>query len=97
MQSTANEPEPPWALGFFCAALIGAALILLAGSATLLAVGTPRGTIFAFALVGYAAARLAIDPLRERPTRASAGRPVALATFIACSVLAAGLGWLVTG
>jgi prolipoprotein diacylglyceryltransferase len=73
---------------------LGAALILLAGSSTLLAVGTPRGTIFAFALTGYAAARVAIDPLRERPTHASAGRPVALATFIACSVVASALGWV---
>src|SRR3984957_5229166 len=54
---------------------LGAALILLAGSATLLTVGVPRGTIFAFALTGYAAARLAIDPLRERPTHESAARP----------------------
>jgi hypothetical protein len=75
---------------------LGAALILLAGSATLLAVGTPRGTIFAFALTGYAGARLAIDPLRERPTYSRTGRPVALATFIACSVLASALGWLAT-
>ena len=72
-------------------------MVLLGGSAALLAVGTRRGAIFAVALAGYAGARLAIDPLREPPTRASAGRPVALATFIACSVLAAGLGWLVTG
>lgn len=76
---------------------LAAALILLAGSAALLAVGTPRGTIFAFALVGYAAARLVIDPLRERATDASAGRPVALAAFLACSVLASALGWLATG
>jgi prolipoprotein diacylglyceryltransferase len=76
---------------------LGAALILLAGSATLLVVGVPRGTIFAFALIGYAAARLAVDPLRERPTHESAARPVALATFIACSVLASGVGWLAMG
>jgi prolipoprotein diacylglyceryltransferase len=76
---------------------LGAGLILLAASATLLAVGTPRGTIFAFALAGYATARLAIDPLRERPAHASAGREVALATFIACSMLVGGLGWLATG
>jgi phosphatidylglycerol---prolipoprotein diacylglyceryl transferase len=75
---------------------LGAALILLAGSATLLAVGAPRGTIFAFALTGYAGARLAIDPLRERPTYSRTGRPVALATFIACSVLASALGWFAT-
>jgi prolipoprotein diacylglyceryltransferase len=60
-------------------------------------VGTPRGTIFAFALIGYAAARLAVDPLRERPTHESAARPVALATFVACSVLASGVGWLAMG
>jgi phosphatidylglycerol:prolipoprotein diacylglycerol transferase len=76
---------------------LGAALVLLAGSATLLVVGTPRGTIFAFALIGYAAARLAVDPLRERPTHESAARPVALATFVACSVLASGVGWLAMG
>jgi phosphatidylglycerol---prolipoprotein diacylglyceryl transferase len=73
---------------------LGAGLVLLAGSAALLVVGVPRGTIFAFALVGYAAARLAIDPLRERSTDPQAGRPVALATFVACSVLASGVGWL---
>jgi prolipoprotein diacylglyceryltransferase len=60
-------------------------------------VGTPRGTIFAFALVGYVAIRFAIDPLRERPTDGGVGRPVALASFVACSVLAASLGWLVMG
>jgi phosphatidylglycerol:prolipoprotein diacylglycerol transferase len=76
---------------------LASALVLLGGSATLLAVGAPRGTIFGFALVGYAAARLAIDPLRERPTYASSGRPVALAAFLACSVLASALGWLATG
>ena len=75
---------------------LGAALVLLAGSATLLKVGAPRGTIFVFALVGYAAARLAVDPLRERPTPANAERPVALATFLVCSALAAGVGWLAT-
>ena len=74
---------------------LGAAVILLAGSAALLAIGPPRGTVFVFALVGYAAARFAVDPLRERPNRDAAGRPVALATFLACSLLAAGLGWLV--
>jgi phosphatidylglycerol:prolipoprotein diacylglycerol transferase len=76
---------------------LGAAVILLAGSATLLAVGTPRGTIFTFALTGYVGARLAIDPLRERPTYSRAGRPVALATFLACSVFASAVGWLATG
>ncbi len=75
---------------------LGAALILLAGSAALLVAGTPRGTIFVSALVGYVAVRLALDPLRERPTQASAGRPVALATFLALSVLAAGVGWFAT-
>jgi prolipoprotein diacylglyceryltransferase len=75
---------------------LGAALILLAGSAALLMAGTPRGTIFVSALVGYVAVRLALDPLRERPTQASAGRPVALATFLALSVLAAGVGWFAT-
>ena len=48
---------------------LGAALVLLAGSATLLVVGTPRGTIFAFAL----------DRLRRLPvspsTRCGNGRP----------------------
>lgn len=76
---------------------LAAAVVLLTGSAALLALSTPRGTIFAFALVGYAAARLVIDPLRERPTDISAGRPVALAAFLACSVLASALGWLATG
>ena len=41
---------------------LASALVLLGGSATLLAVGVPRGTIFVFALVSYAAARFAIDP-----------------------------------
>lgn len=76
---------------------LAGALILLSGSAALLAVDAPRGTIFVFALMGYAAARLAIDPLRERPTHASAGRPVALAAFLGCAVLASALGWLATG
>ncbi|HWF71672.1 MAG TPA: prolipoprotein diacylglyceryl transferase family protein, partial [Mycobacterium sp.] len=76
---------------------LSTAVVLLAGSTALLALGTPRGTIFAFALVGYAAARVVIDPLRERQTHAKARRPVALAAFLACSVLASGLGWLATG
>jgi phosphatidylglycerol---prolipoprotein diacylglyceryl transferase len=76
---------------------LAGSLLLLAGSAALLAVGTPRGTIFAFALVGYAATRFAIDPLRERPTDGGVGRPVALASFVACSLLAASVGWFVTG
>jgi phosphatidylglycerol---prolipoprotein diacylglyceryl transferase len=76
---------------------LSSALVLLAGSAALLAANVPRGTIFVFALVGYAAARLAIDPLRERPTYSRAGRPMALATFVACSVLASGVGWLAMG
>jgi len=76
---------------------LSAAVVLLAGSAALLVAGTPRGTIFAFALVGYAAVRVAIDPLRERPIYAEARRPVALAAFFACSVLASALGWLATG
>ena len=76
---------------------LAAAVVLLTGSAALLALGTPRGTIFAFALVGYAAARLVIDPLRERPAYESSTRPVALAAFLACSVVASALGWLATG
>jgi prolipoprotein diacylglyceryltransferase len=72
------------------------AVVLLAGSGALLALNTPRGRIFAFALVGYAAARLVVDPLREQPADASARRPVALAAFLACSVLASALGWLAT-
>jgi prolipoprotein diacylglyceryltransferase len=76
---------------------LAAAVVLLAGSVALLALGTPRGTIFAFAFVGYAAARLVIDPLRERPAHESSTRPVALAAFLACSVVASALGWLATG
>jgi phosphatidylglycerol:prolipoprotein diacylglycerol transferase len=76
---------------------VAGSLLLLGASAALLALGTPRGTIFAFALAGYVAIRFAIDPLRERPTDGSAGRPAALAAFVGCSLLAAGLGWLVTG
>jgi phosphatidylglycerol---prolipoprotein diacylglyceryl transferase len=76
---------------------LASALVLLCGSAALLEIGTPRGTIFVFALVGYVAARFAIDPLRERSTDGAVGRPVALAAFLACSVLASALGWLATG
>lgn len=76
---------------------LASALVLLGGSAALLAVGTPRGTIFAFALTGYAGARLAIDPLRERPEPKAVARPLALAAFLACSVLASALGWFATG
>ena len=76
--------------------LVGS-LLLLGVSAALLAVGTPRGTIFGSALVGYVAIRVAIDPLRERPTDGGAGRSAALAAFVGCSLLAAGLGWLVAG
>lgn len=76
---------------------LAAALVLLGASAALLALHSPRGTIFAFALAGYAGARFAIDPLRERPAGIAAGRPVALAAFLACSVLASALGWLATG
>ncbi|WP_428342084.1 prolipoprotein diacylglyceryl transferase [Mycobacterium sp.] len=75
--------------------LVGA-LLLLGAAAALLAVGPPRGTIFAFALLGYVAIRLAIDPLRERPTGGGAGRATALAAFVGCSLLAAGLGWFVS-
>jgi phosphatidylglycerol---prolipoprotein diacylglyceryl transferase len=73
------------------------ALVLLCGSAALLEIGTPRGAIFVFAVVGYAAARVAIDPLRERSTDGAVGRPVALAAFLACSVLVSALSWLATG
>ena len=77
---------------------LAAALVLLGGSGALLALAAPRGTIFAVALTGYAGARLAIDPLRERPLRIAAGRRVALAAFLACSLLlASALGWLATG
>jgi phosphatidylglycerol---prolipoprotein diacylglyceryl transferase len=76
---------------------LASALALLSGSATLLEIGTPRGTIYVFALAGYAGARFAIDPLRERSTDGAVGRPVALAAFLACSVLASALGWLATG
>jgi phosphatidylglycerol:prolipoprotein diacylglycerol transferase len=75
---------------------LAAALVLLGGSAALLALAAPRGTIFAFALAGYAGARLAIDPLRERPPGIAAGRRVALAAFVACSVLASAVGWVAT-
>jgi phosphatidylglycerol:prolipoprotein diacylglycerol transferase len=76
---------------------LAGSLLLLGGSAVLLAVGAPHGTICGFALAGYAATRFAIDPLRERPTNSRAGRPVALGAFIACSVLASAVGWLATG
>lgn len=76
---------------------LSTAVVLLAGSTALLALGTPHGTISAFALAGYAAARVVIDRLRERQSHATARRPVALAAFLACSVLASGLGWLATG
>lgn len=76
---------------------LATALVLLGGPAALLAVDAPRGTIFVFAVTGYAAARLVIDRLRERPTDASAGRPVALAAFLVCSVLASAAGWLAAG
>jgi len=75
---------------------LAAAVVLLGGSAALLAVGAPRGAIFVFALTGYAGARFAIDPLREPPPRFAAGRRVALAAFLACSVLVSTLGWLAT-
>jgi phosphatidylglycerol---prolipoprotein diacylglyceryl transferase len=75
---------------------LGAALALLGASVALLAIGAPRGTIFLAALAGYAAARFAVDPLRERSADGAAGRPVALAVFLACSVLASALGWLAT-
>jgi phosphatidylglycerol:prolipoprotein diacylglycerol transferase len=76
---------------------LAAAVVLLSGSMALLAVGAPRGAIFAVALVGYAGARLAIDPLREPPPRIAAGRRVALAAFLACTTLASVVGWLATG
>jgi phosphatidylglycerol:prolipoprotein diacylglycerol transferase len=73
---------------------IATAATLLALSAALLAVNAPRGTIFVAALIGYAGARFAIDPLRQRPPSIAAGRRMALTAFITCSVLASGLGWL---
>ena len=73
---------------------LATALVLLAVSASLLAAGASRGTIFALALVGYSVARFAIDPLRERPPRIAAGRRSALAAFLACSIMAAAAGWL---
>jgi phosphatidylglycerol:prolipoprotein diacylglycerol transferase len=76
---------------------LAAALVLLGVSAALLGLSAPRGTIFASALAGYAAARFAIDPLRERPPDIAAGRRIALATFLVCSVLAFAAGWLATG
>ena len=75
---------------------LAAAATLLVGSAALLALSAPRGTILVAALIGYAGARLAIDPLRQRPPSIAAGRRTALTVFIACSVLASAAGWLAT-
>jgi energy-converting hydrogenase Eha subunit B len=72
------------------------AATLLVQSAVLLAVNAPRGTILVAALIGYAGARLAIDPLRQRPPSIAAGRRMALTVFVTCSVLASAMGWLAT-
>jgi phosphatidylglycerol---prolipoprotein diacylglyceryl transferase len=71
--------------------------VLLAGSLALLALGAPRGTIFASALGGYAAVRLAFDRLRQRSPRSAASHRLALSTFLACSVIASAVGWLAVG
>lgn len=76
---------------------IAAAASLLAVSTALLAFDVPRGTIFVVALTGYAGARFAIDPLRQRPPIIAASRRTALAVFVVGAVLASAVGWLATG
>jgi phosphatidylglycerol---prolipoprotein diacylglyceryl transferase len=75
---------------------LSAAALLLAGSAGLLALGAPRGTIFAFGLVGYGSVRLGLDRLREPSPSACASHRAALAAFLACSLAASAVGWLTT-
>ncbi|TPG28216.1 prolipoprotein diacylglyceryl transferase [Mycolicibacterium hodleri] len=76
---------------------IAAATALLAVSTALLALDAPRGTIFVVALTGYAGARLAIDPLRQRPPTIATGRRTALAVFVIGAVLASAVGYFATG
>jgi phosphatidylglycerol:prolipoprotein diacylglycerol transferase len=72
-----------------------AAAVLLAGSASLLVLHAPRGTIFAFGLAGYASVRLALDRLRAPAARSVTSQRAALATFLACSAAIFVAGWLV--
>ena len=76
---------------------IACSALLLAGSAALLALGAPAGTIFAFGLAGYACVRFALDRLREPSPRSRVSHRVALSAFLTCSVLASAVGWLATG
>jgi prolipoprotein diacylglyceryltransferase len=76
---------------------MAASLLLLAGSAALLELRSPPGTIFCFGLAGYACVRLGLDRLRVRSPLASASHRLALSAFLGCSLLASAIGWLLTG
>jgi phosphatidylglycerol:prolipoprotein diacylglycerol transferase len=76
---------------------MASSLLLLGGSAALLELRLPPGTIFGFGLAGYACVRLALDRLRVPSPRSSVSHRVALSAFLGCSLLASAAGWLVIG
>jgi phosphatidylglycerol---prolipoprotein diacylglyceryl transferase len=76
---------------------MAAALVLLLGAVSLLAVGVPRGAIFIFGLVGYGSVRLALDRLRDRPELTLTTHPVAVTIFVVCSLALFAAGWLAGG
>jgi phosphatidylglycerol:prolipoprotein diacylglycerol transferase len=76
---------------------MAAAVLLLAGSASLLAAGAPRGAVFVFGLAGYGCARLGLDRLRERPIPSATTHAGALTIFLTGSLVVFAAGWLVVG
>ena len=76
---------------------IGCAALLLAGSAALLLVHAPRGTIFVFGVLGYATVRIGLDRLRETSPRSRLSRSAAVRTFVAVSVVASAVGAAASG
>jgi prolipoprotein diacylglyceryltransferase len=70
--------------------------VLLGTSALLLTLGAPRGTIFGVGLAGYACVRFALDRLRVPSPSSHVSHRLALAAFVACSLVASSLGWLAT-
>jgi phosphatidylglycerol---prolipoprotein diacylglyceryl transferase len=76
---------------------MGCSAVLLGTSVALLEAGVPRGTIFGVGLAGYAGVRLVLDRLRVPSPSSHASHRLALSAFITCSVLAATVGWLMSG
>jgi phosphatidylglycerol:prolipoprotein diacylglycerol transferase len=75
---------------------LACAVLLLAVASAMLPARPPAGSIFAFALGGYALTRATLDGLRESPPASVASFRLLLAGFFACSIVAWVIGWVAT-